>query len=606
MIDVADPFGTRVLARRSLERLRARRAAPPGQGSDAGFTLVELIVTMVIIGGVLLGLMAMQTAAMVGTGKARQRQQASAVGNGVMEQLRGLPWATLSKGLNSNFAVAAGGDTNVSGGRLRPSSSRSLDEALITSGTQATNVRPLSGTGGSNLSEVTDPAVPGFVFTARSYVSKAAGDATGTVQLTVIVTWRAVQDSAATKSQVIVRSQAYAPNGGCGNTSTQPFLGACQAFFDAEAGVNGASTTIQSTLMQNGAQPTGGEGILPQSATKTASIVPEQASSKIVSSQISNADSSATIAGTTLSSSSSSDVGASSTIPTHHSVTGSATATGATVTGTASSLTLVPSSGQTLTAQTSADGTTCPGPTPAGQPCADGRFTGGSNASVSLTTGGANLSLLSQATSGTPWVARVTRFLTVGGTSALGCSTISASGCISAQANRSFGTITAGGFAWSKNSNGTAWGGTAAYGLAQVTGYSDSSLSEYGASSLNTAATVTRAGTIRYWNGTAYQTLALTATLNTSVTTGTVTWTGGGSTLTSFAKITVRPYTAVRTNTDATCVADACSLDADMSSLTMTVNYELADATGLTSAFTVTTDLGSNRAATSFKAAPSA
>jgi len=65
---------------------------------DDGFSLVELVVAMAIISGVLLGLVTLQTKAMVTIAQAKERQQATAIANEVLEQLRALPWNSITKG----------------------------------------------------------------------------------------------------------------------------------------------------------------------------------------------------------------------------------------------------------------------------------------------------------------------------------------------------------------------------------------------------------------------------------------------------------------------------------------------------------------------------
>jgi type IV pilus modification protein PilV len=56
-----------------------------------GFTLIELLVVMVILAGCLLGLMTVQVSALRSVTVAKERQQATALTNRTMEQLRALP-----------------------------------------------------------------------------------------------------------------------------------------------------------------------------------------------------------------------------------------------------------------------------------------------------------------------------------------------------------------------------------------------------------------------------------------------------------------------------------------------------------------------------------
>jgi prepilin-type N-terminal cleavage/methylation domain-containing protein len=54
---------------------------------DDGFTLVELLVVMVILGGRLLGLLVVQTSALRSVTLAKERQQATALTTRTMEQV---------------------------------------------------------------------------------------------------------------------------------------------------------------------------------------------------------------------------------------------------------------------------------------------------------------------------------------------------------------------------------------------------------------------------------------------------------------------------------------------------------------------------------------
>lgn len=586
-----------------MRTLAARR-------SDEGFTLVELLVTMVVISVALLGLMALQTKALLTTGQSRDRQQATAVGNQVLEQLRALPWATLSKGLRTTYAVL-GADANVASGRLKPSGT-SIDEALRTDAAQAVDVPPLSGAGGTNVSTYTDPAGTGTVYTARTYVTVPTGS-TGLINLTVVVTWPLRGTS--TTSRVIARTQAYSPNGGCGSPANQPFLGACQAFFQAEAGARGPSIDVVAASAAGEAVPAG-TPVLPGATASSLHLDLGSSGASVSSMQAASGEASVTPAaanvmagGTTLSSVAaaelkrlvSSDVGASA-LPATDSATAVSSASMLTAAGGTSSLRLTPATTQSQAVIGSTTTTTCPGPTPSTQPCTDARISGGTAASLVLRIGATDRTLASLGAPGAPWVARTTRFGGTAGSAALGCATISGSGCVSAGASRSLGAMSFAGGTWNSSA--------APSGLVTISGYGDSSLSEYGPSSLSSAPVATRTGTISYWNGSGYTNLALTTSTNVTITPTSagssipqVTWTSGGTSLTARATLTVRPVSTVRTNPSAACTTDACQVTSAGASVTVSVTYTLTDASG-TSTFMVTTDLGGLRTLTGYKAAP--
>src|SRR5690625_2311619 len=75
---------------------------------------------MVIIGGVLLSLVTLQTKAMVSIAQAKERQQATAVANQILEELRALPWlvvsnGSLSDGIPSDDPYVASGKLSIPG-----------------------------------------------------------------------------------------------------------------------------------------------------------------------------------------------------------------------------------------------------------------------------------------------------------------------------------------------------------------------------------------------------------------------------------------------------------------------------------------------------------
>src|SRR5690625_990723 len=123
---------------------------------------------MAIIGGVLLGLVTLQTKAMVTIAQAKERQQATAIANEVLEQLRALPWRSITNG------PAAYDPKFVSGDKLEIPGEPITDGMLVKRGVAATPIdsndpahgSPLDGVGGTNLTLHTDPALPGFEFKA--------------------------------------------------------------------------------------------------------------------------------------------------------------------------------------------------------------------------------------------------------------------------------------------------------------------------------------------------------------------------------------------------------------------------------------------------------
>ncbi len=84
---------------RATEAVRRRAAAARTGPPDAGFTLVELVVAMVVTLIVVTALIGVFLSSLSGVALAKQRQAASSLATGVMEQIRALDYGTLSAGM---------------------------------------------------------------------------------------------------------------------------------------------------------------------------------------------------------------------------------------------------------------------------------------------------------------------------------------------------------------------------------------------------------------------------------------------------------------------------------------------------------------------------
>jgi len=210
---------------------------------DDGFSLVELVVAMFIIGGVLLSLVTLQTKAMVSIAQAKERQQATAIANEVLEKLRALPWNSIIKGPSSyenkyiyekKLTIP---DEPITGEPIiERSGAITVDDPAYNS--------PLNGEGGTNLTVHTDPALPGFEFRAYSFVTQPDGAGTP-YNITVVVEWD-TRDGGSTK-QVLARTTAFntSSSTSCGSDETQPYPTACQDFYTASASAKGPSITVE-------------------------------------------------------------------------------------------------------------------------------------------------------------------------------------------------------------------------------------------------------------------------------------------------------------------------------------------------------------------------
>jgi len=587
---------------------RLRAAGTP----DGGFTLIELLVAMMVILGVLIGLMVVQASALVTSAQTRQRTQGTAFANQAMEELRALPWTVLSKGLHQSFAAASGGDDNVASGMFHPSVEPSIDEALVTASDQATDMRPLSGPAGTNATVQSDPSIPGITFVTRAYVTRGAQTPDDVLTLSVLTTWSPNQKVG--KKYILLRSEAYAPQGGCGDAGNQPFLGACQPLMSVSGGSVAPATTITSTAFDPTAdEPVAQTPLLPGVPYTVASMVSGQSGSSVDAQQTTSSDSSVLLPGASIvqadpdaavlktggsvvQNSASNDVGSSGAAPAappDQSSSGSATALA--ISDGDVKLTLSPSSGVSGVAKASMVASCATG-IPAGQGCSGATMSGGSSASVALGVGATNFSMVSLgAVTSSSFAARLT---SAAGAAGVGCTTLSGAGCVAGGADRAVGTSVFGSGPWS--------GSAAGSGLVRVTGYTDSVRSQRGELQHTTGSTMSRSAAVQYWNGSGYSTLNVGNLTSAAVTSSPVTWTSGGATVTAVASITVTPSMSIAANPDPTaCSAEGCSIDADTGTISVSVRWTVDDGTSQMG-FTVATNLGTSRASAAFKAAPSA
>ncbi len=609
--------------------MRARlRALRDGNGAEDGFSLVELLIAMMIITGVLVVLIAVQTSALVTTVHAKQRQQGTAVANEVMEELRALPWATILRG-NDDAYSSAGPDPFAPGGVLKPAFDSAIDEGMIITsmdianaptGAQVPAAPPLYDLSGSNVTLVTDPAIPDTVFTARSYVSRESSMPTGVVNLTVIVTW--TPRNTDVERHVLVRSSAYAPSGGCGEAAETPFLGACQAMLDADAGARSPTLTLAGFELDLSAAPGSPEAapqastVLPGSDVVMAQMSTSESAATMTSFQASIAGSRVTAAGSALTTdtgnaeqgrgqavnSASSDVGAAGAAPPNPADVPANTGTTGSrlISGTEHSILLNPPSSLSGAARAKAGGS-CRTGVPVDQPCSQGTVGSEAGMSASLTIPGATFPLITTTGASTrdAWTAR---FPTAASTSAaVGCTTIADAGCVSAGASRALASMTMASGGWSLPA-----GGSGPTQLVQLTGYADSVRTEHGVGKIAVPPAFSRSGSLQVWNGTTMATVNLSpAGSGTSVTIPQVVKTVGGRTVFAEGKVEVRPSATTRTGSDPACSTAPCGVTIEQPSVTVSLTYTIVQGTDA-HVVVVGFDLGAIRASAKYQAAPDA
>lgn len=220
----------------------------PQRAAQDGFTLVEVLVAMVLIGGSLMALVGLSTAGLKAQEAARQRQVANGLASEVMERLRGLPFAALTQG--TPYGVVAA-DPNVLGCRIGPCASAAglggtvqapspgapaplppgvsaVNGCVLVDGTHPLQAL-LSASVGSRLPlspyNCTEYHLNDVVYQARAYVTTTANQGTlingAPFRLTVIVTWNAGAAS------TVLQSMVYGGGSGCGNQSLGYVTGPC-------------------------------------------------------------------------------------------------------------------------------------------------------------------------------------------------------------------------------------------------------------------------------------------------------------------------------------------------------------------------------------------
>ncbi|MFC5999790.1 prepilin-type N-terminal cleavage/methylation domain-containing protein [Quadrisphaera sp. GCM10027208] len=585
--------------------------------SDEGFTLVELVVSMFVISVVLLGLMGVQVQALEGVGLAKQRQQATAIANRTMEQLRALPYDTVAAGLNTSDLA---GDPNISSlsgvDSFTPTYDSSISEALQTSTTQAT--APL-------YPHVSTQTLGNVSYRVRSYVSRVDPAADLGYNLTVVVDWASAVTGGQTK-ETAIRSRTFSPTGcSSSSTGTRPFAGPCEAFFYSDAGFASGGITVAPLIAGDelvpGSGVTGLEVNLPTLSTRTQNeqITSSQSVATTSAASASTPLGGGSIGGQSATSAADTDPGSGTgNSPGAATVLTYSGPTSMTEGGSSGSFSVaVPSSANGSTLSTTASATSPACSDDAGtvvvnnQACSSANVTpdGGFEAEMAVTVGGRDLgptrlARVESSTTPSTWRAFGARApLPVAGH----CASTTDGGCVVAGARRDFGEVTAGYLP------SLAAGDSAPSGFTSMVTVSGAGHRASAESGINPAAgSASRSGTLVYWTGSGYSTPVDLSTLSTaqSISLGTATgsYAAGGSSVVEVVlsgQVVVEPPSVTNTGS-APCKTTACSTVASAGSVRAVVQYDIYDAGALAASFIVTTDLGTTIAQTTYKAAPDA
>lgn len=471
---------------------------------DEGFTIIETMVALGVILASVVALAYVTTAGFNSIGYSRQRQAATGFANQAMEQVRGLPFDTLKKGLN-NPDLATMIDTKIT----------KVGSEYFYAGEQIPR--------GDNASVV--PLVPhtqslrdasATVFKVSTYVTYYQNKLTSnTFRVTVLVTWTANVGGRAAEVQT---ASLFYSGSGCLSTQTHPFAAPCQPYFFSSAANSSGLMAVSGTLQ--GANLDRVKLFLPE---QDANMEIEQTS--VVQGTDMTGGASTTLIGQaeqvigsqTAASGADNDPGQpgldfqSTSLPAQS----------------ASSLQVNGSNGLVLTVTTSANdagntnSTTSaslspshPCPDPGGinqtdsQPCGstNGKQGTAETASLDVFANGNRIGTATLISLGVPAassVAYVDRAPLPEGTV---CSTTSGDGCARAALTRSWGLVTLAGLPDALNP-GVAPPGWAGY-LVSVNNAAATASTEVGIGS--SAPTATASGTVSVWNGVGYTTVNLT------------------------------------------------------------------------------------------------
>jgi prepilin-type N-terminal cleavage/methylation domain-containing protein len=158
--------------------------APP----DGGFSLIELVVAMFVVALGLVSLVPLQLRSAQTVGLAHERQRATALANGALEQVRD----AASAPSRAAAIVTGGSSTPAVGGWTAP-----VGEAVVTTATPDPSL------------DVQGPTATVPAFTTQLYVTVRSGDPQDTVWITAATTWTSA--NAADRAQrVVIRGLLFA------------------------------------------------------------------------------------------------------------------------------------------------------------------------------------------------------------------------------------------------------------------------------------------------------------------------------------------------------------------------------------------------------------
>jgi len=214
-----------------------RRALAHRARGEAGFTLVEVIVAMMITLIVMTSLSFVVVSALKTIQQGKQRQTATALATQQLERLRAMPYDQVTLAASGASVLAPNPYATVSGAIT------TLDAAALQTLVPGVTAEPLVLNTVSG--QWADQQVDNVTYRVYTYVTRPAVASGGqTFNLTVVVRWTSnVWPSGRT---AVERTTTFSP-AGCLSTSTSPFAAPCQVYVTTRAGDAQAGVSVSST-----------------------------------------------------------------------------------------------------------------------------------------------------------------------------------------------------------------------------------------------------------------------------------------------------------------------------------------------------------------------
>lgn len=528
------------MTRRMMQR---RLAALDG---ERGFTIIETMVAVTIMFGMLVSLAYLVTTSLGHQRIAKIRQTGTGLANQIMEQARGLPYSSITNGMlstdlsgDSNIITTCSGGSKLYACTASSGSIPGTAEPIVSSAGLTTAVPLVPHT--SSTSPNTNVAIDGITYQWKTYVTRAA-TTPAPYRVTVEVSWTATGGLAAF---VRVQSFFYSPTG-CRSTTTHPFAAPCQAFFYGQATVPQTTVTVTPTSGSDGLNDTEFEQGVISLPGVSASMQQEQLVQSLAEFRqptvgLTTDGATTTSGGSAGSASADSDPSSTSSGYSRQRCGTEVTCT--TVTASSPSTSASDRLDVSLTASTSAESSAVTTAS-AGSPCppsivyattqtdtigcAGAGYMPGSSVTSTVTLGSTTPSLgtftlMDAAPPSSAALAPLRAFADrVTNPQTNGCTPgVNTDGCLALSASRTLGTIKFGGVP-SAIAPGGAWDGA----LVKLVGYTDSATAAVGTGAGGPSVTGPSAGTLQYWNGAGYTSIALSSLYQASTTTAATTVTG--------------------------------------------------------------------------------